>query len=513
MLNTSLLKLKIMVIIIMGLPGSGKSYFAGHLSRHLDIPYIGSDQIRKEMGVMGHYGPTDKKNVYEQMKLLAQTAIQQGKDVILDATFYKKSIRGPFASLAQQHQVPLALIWVEAEEGLIRERLSKKREDSEADYGVYLTLKANFEPPLEPYLKLSSGPNNISEMLEEAEEYLRHFGMTRTDIDLFLKTATYQGEPMEGKVEETHISWIIFSKNHVIKIKKPVMLSFLDFSSLEKRKYFCHRELILNQRFSNIYLEVLPVINYTDRWSLGSGEGKIADYAVLMERMDSSKRMDKMLAENRVQMKDMEALAQEVAAFHQQAEVIDLPFDLEQANELFQDLEQVAPLIEKHLGRDQKKLILRSIEWSNQFLNQYAGRIQERHKSGFVRDLHGDLHGGNIFLYPKPVLFDCIEFNDAYRQIDVLYEIAFLCMELEAGGYQDLSGHFFMQYSQLISCIETQEDKALYQYYKCLRANIRAKVLAIQEKKSPHRKIQNAHLGAIQKYLGMMEKYIDETGK
>jgi aminoglycoside phosphotransferase family enzyme len=335
--------------------------------------------------------------------------------------------------------------------------------------------------------------------------------MNRSEIELFLKSATYQGEPMEAKVEETHISWIIFSKSHVFKIKKPILLSFLDFSSIEKRKHFCNRELILNQRFSTIYLEVLPVIKENDCWNLGSGEGEISDYAVLMERMDSSKRMDKMLGENLVKMKNMEALAKEVAGFHQKAEVIHLPFDLVEAKSLFQDLEQITPMIEQVLGMGKKQLIHRSIDWSDQFLEKYAGRIQERHKTGFVRDLHGDLHGGNIFLYRKPVLFDCIEFNDAYRQIDVLYEIAFLCMELEAGGHQELSGHFFRQYSQTISCIEAPEDKALYLYYKCLRANIRAKVLAIQEEKNQNQKFHTAKGEAIQKYLDLMETYINET--
>lgn len=163
-----------MIVLIMGLPGSGKSYFARHLSRNLNFQYIGSDQTRKEMAVMGQYGIKDKERVYELMKTHADKAIRQGKDVVLDATFYKKSIRDPFASLAEQQQVPWGLIWVHAGEELIQERLSKEREDSEADYGVYLTLKAVFEPPLGPHLKLISGSNNITDMVQEAEKYIRH---------------------------------------------------------------------------------------------------------------------------------------------------------------------------------------------------------------------------------------------------------------------------------------------------------------------------------------------------
>lgn len=122
---------------------------------------------------MGQYGPEDKHKVYEQMKSLAGKAIKQGKDVVLDATFYKRSIRDIFSTLAEEHREPLALIWVEAGEALVRERLSSQREDSEADFEVYLKLKKEFEPPREPHLKLISGPNSISAMLQEAEKYIQ----------------------------------------------------------------------------------------------------------------------------------------------------------------------------------------------------------------------------------------------------------------------------------------------------------------------------------------------------
>lgn len=159
--------------MVMGLPGSGKSYFARHLARHLGFQYIGSDQTRKEMAAMGQYEPHAKERVYRQMNFLAETALRQDKGVLLDATFYKEGIRKPFVSLAQQHQVPYGIICIEAGEDLIRERLSKKREDSEADFGVYLKLRKEFEPPPGPHLKLKSGSHNISEMLQEAEKYIQ----------------------------------------------------------------------------------------------------------------------------------------------------------------------------------------------------------------------------------------------------------------------------------------------------------------------------------------------------
>lgn len=335
--------------------------------------------------------------------------------------------------------------------------------------------------------------------------------MNRSEIQSLITTATYQGETMEGEVEETHISWIIFGKNHVFKIKKPVKLSFLDFSSLEKRRHFCERELGLNRRFSRIYLEVLPVKNAAGRWSLGNGEGETKDYAVVMERMESSKRMDKMLAEDRVRQEDMQALAKEVAGFHQKATVIHAPFDLGKTKFLFQDIRQISDFVEEFLGPDAKKSLLRSLDWSDHFLEKHAERIRERHQKGLVRDLHGDMHGGNIFLYPKPILFDCIEFSDEYRQIDVLYEIAFLCMEMEVGGHGNLSDCFIKHYLQIIPCIETPEDKALYLYFKCLRASIRAKVLALGEINRKPKGLAAGDLAPIQHYLDVMNKYMQET--
>src|SRR5690554_2607310 len=123
--------------------------------------------------------------------------------------------------------------------------------------------------------------------------------MNRDDFASFVQNVTYNGESMEDQVEETHISWIAFSKTSVFKIKKPVKFSFPDFSSLRQRKKYCLRELKLHQRFSNIYLDVLPVKVSGNAWFLGEGQGEVVDYAVVMERMSSSKRMDKMLLEKK----------------------------------------------------------------------------------------------------------------------------------------------------------------------------------------------------------------------
>lgn len=163
-----------MIIFVMGLPGSGKTFFARKLSKRLNLEYIGSDEVRKKMEAMGKYRMEDKQEVYGQMGHLMGKAIENEKDVIMDATFFKKNIRNQFISQANDNKVPYCVFWIEAPEEIIKERLSGKRVDSEADYEVYQKLSGQFEPPSPPYLKLESLRDNIQEMVLNAEKYINH---------------------------------------------------------------------------------------------------------------------------------------------------------------------------------------------------------------------------------------------------------------------------------------------------------------------------------------------------
>jgi aminoglycoside phosphotransferase family enzyme len=148
--------------------------------------------------------------------------------------------------------------------------------------------------------------------------------------------------------------------------------------------------------------------------------------------------------------------------------------------------------------------------WSDQFLKSHAARLQQRIDRGFIRDVHGDLHSRNIFLYRKPVLFDCIEFNDPMRQIDVLYEIAFLCMDLEAYGQKNLSRYFLTEYKKKFKCFECKEDESLFIYYKCLRANVRAKVNVMSATQADTSEELHFHSEEAKKYLLLMSDYMKE---
>lgn len=166
---------KNMVIMVLGLPGSGKSYFAGRLAKKINAEYWNSDQIRKEVFPERTYSDSEKKKVYEILLKKMQEAMDREKDVVLDATFYKSKIREPFIMNSKEN---IAFIEVWADENIIQERLNRTRPYSEADLKVYELLKRQWEPLQQPHLSLRSTNENIDVMLEKAVKYLKNDNST-----------------------------------------------------------------------------------------------------------------------------------------------------------------------------------------------------------------------------------------------------------------------------------------------------------------------------------------------
>ena len=161
-----------MLVLVLGLPGSGKSFFAEKLAASLSSVYLNSDRIRKEMGAFGKYTDADKLVVYHEMFRLAEEKILLNNNVVLDATFSKEETRSFAKALSARMSIPIFWILVYADEGLIKERLSKKRFDSEADFGVYEKIRDNFQPFNDPHLLLRSTNANIKDMLDQAHKYI-----------------------------------------------------------------------------------------------------------------------------------------------------------------------------------------------------------------------------------------------------------------------------------------------------------------------------------------------------
>ncbi|MBU0532871.1 hypothetical protein KKB44_05260 [Candidatus Micrarchaeota archaeon] len=301
---------------------------------------------------------------------------------------------------------------------------------------------------------------------------------------------------------ETHISWILLG-DYVYKIKKPVKFSFLDFTTLEKRKHFCEEEVRLNQRLSpDMYLGVVPIVEKNGGVSLGDS-GKAIDYAVKMRGMPREKTMDVLLKQGKVEATHIEKIAEMVANFHKKIDVIN---DKKYSSagivkKQIDDLGSFREVIEKACGLGKKVDFI--LEQSDSFIVKNKKLFEKRQKEGKIRDCHGDLHSANIFITDEIVIFDCIEFSKDFRFVDVASEIAFMAMDLDAFGREDYSELFVNKYIELSGDKEALE---ILDLYKCYRANVRAKIAAIEYSQHPEEEAKER----IREYVELAAKYARE---
>lgn len=277
---------------------------------------------------------------------------------------------------------------------------------------------------------------------------------------------------------ETHISWIFLAGEFAYKVKKPVNLGFLDFSTLQKRQYFCNEELRLNRRIApQFYLAVVTIGG--DRDSPELNGVPVFEYAVKMKRFPQEHQLDRMLAAGGLTVAHLDKFAAYIAAIHQRiaAAAADTPYGTPQA--------VMAPVIQnfrqiKSLASDKEMLsqLDRLESWSFSAYEQLKDVLRQRKAAGFIRECHGDIHLGNMAWYnEEPLLFDCIEFSDNLHWIDTVNDIAFLLMDLEDRGEEVLAGYFLNAY---LRASGDYAATALLRFYKVYRALVRAKVIALR---------------------------------
>lgn len=163
-----------MIIAVTGLPGSGKSFLARHLALKIGGTKISSDQVREELKQRGKYDEESKLEVYQEMLALTRSAVHKNSHVVLDATFHKERVRKHILEAATALHVPLYFVEVKAAEVIIKERVTKRRADSDADFNVYLKIKEELEPLKEDHLTLYSDRTDLDEMIGEALRYSRY---------------------------------------------------------------------------------------------------------------------------------------------------------------------------------------------------------------------------------------------------------------------------------------------------------------------------------------------------
>jgi len=275
---------------------------------------------------------------------------------------------------------------------------------------------------------------------------------------------------------ETHISWVFLSESDVFKIKRPVDFGFLDFTTVEARRRACEAELRLNRRLApDVYLGSVPVTVDDDGVHSIGGNGRTVDWAVHMRRLSEAGRADILLGERSLSGRQIDALADHVAAFHERARC-----DAETARHgdvatirenVRENFDQTRSSIDEYLNEEQARAIER---WQLGVLGDEA-RFAARIASQRVRDGHGDLRLEHVYFEPDGsiAIIDCIEFNDRFRFGDVCADIAFLSMDLAWHGRVDLAERFLARYARM------SHDYLLYSvvdFYESYRAFVRGKI-------------------------------------
>jgi aminoglycoside phosphotransferase family enzyme/predicted kinase len=278
---------------------------------------------------------------------------------------------------------------------------------------------------------------------------------------------------------ETHISWVILTGRYAYKIKKPVNLGFLDFSSLDARRRYCEEELRLNRRLApSIYEAVVKITGSVDSPVI-DGAGTAIEYAVKMREFPQASLASQLLADGALSTAHIDALATHIAAFHAHTGVAarGCPYGSPEA--------VIAPARENFTqvgcslpeAGDQAR-IAELCAWTEHEYQAHWTQFNARHTEGCVRECHGDLHLGNIVMLDgKLTPFDCIEFNPSLRWIDVMSEIAFLVMDLMDRGRADFASRFLNVY------LEASDDYGgleVLRFYRVYRAMVRAKVHALR---------------------------------
>jgi aminoglycoside phosphotransferase family enzyme len=321
-----------------------------------------------------------------------------------------------------------------------------------------------------------------------------------------LNPEIYPDHPPVIRLIETHISLVFLTGKYVYKLKKPVDFGFLDFTSLEKRKFFCEQEVHLNRRLSSgIYLGVVGILEEGDQIRL-EGKGKPVEYAVKMRQIPEERMMDRLLEKKQVTSRMIEAVSEKLVKFYLAAETSNLIRSFAKAERVKQDTDENFEQTERYINVTIPRKVYDEVKKkTNDFFRKNGEIFQQRIASDRIRDCHGDLRLEHIFWGDEISIFDCIEFNQRFRCTDVAADIAFLAMDLDYHGREDLGEHLIRAY---VGESGDHEIMEVLDFYKCYRAYVRGKVesFRLDDPHIPEGEKKEA-LKRAQKYFGLASRY------
>lgn len=285
--------------------------------------------------------------------------------------------------------------------------------------------------------------------------------------------------PVETVEErETHISHVFLAGDFVYKVKKPVEMGFLDFSTLEKRRHYCRQEVALNRRLApDIYKGVVRITHSHGSYGL-EGTGETVEYAVKMRRLPDHCALDRMLTRKSLQGEQIQRLGRLLADFYMEADPAPIRSDLGSWEVVRQNcqenFDQSNPFLGNPLDPETFDLVEKATRF---FLDRHKGFFQRRMADHRIRNCHGDLRTEHIYFDGRFHIIDCIEFNQRFRYHDAASDLAFLAMDLDFRGYPEL-GEMIID-----ACAAYTGDADLFlllDFYKCYRAMVRCKVICFQ---------------------------------
>jgi aminoglycoside phosphotransferase family enzyme len=328
-------------------------------------------------------------------------------------------------------------------------------------------------------------------------------------IQALLNPEAYPVETPSVELVQTQISYVFLAGEHVYKIKKPVDFGFLDYSTLEKRLFYCKKEIELNRRLCpDAYLGVVQIAFDDSCYRIG-GEGTAIEHAVHMRRLPGEAMMDVLLEQNKVTTEMINKVAKTIADFHSKAatggeinEIGGINAVIRNTTENFEQTERFVVTVIPAESFQRIK------SFNDKFIDSNTDLFRKRLDDGCIRDCHGDLHAAHICFCDNICIYDCIEFLDRFRYCDVASEVAFLAMDLDRYEHPNLSERFVDAY------IENSGDtelRKMLNFYKCYRAYVRCKV-GCQQYEDPYIPAteKDKILATTRGYFELAESYIED---
>ena len=308
----------------------------------------------------------------------------------------------------------------------------------------------------------------------------------------------YPDRPKRVDVIETHMSWVFLTETLVYKLKKPVRYEFLDFSTVAARRQDCEAELSLNRRLAGqVYLRTMPLTIQADGGLQLDGDGRVVDWLVQMRRLPAGRMLDAAIREGTVYAGDMQKLSQALTGFYRSSSAFPIT-PAEYRRRFEQDIQRnLIELLDNRYALP-KTQVEDLAAAQRQFVLEQGCIVEQRAGEGRIIDAHGDLRPQHIFLLDPPVIIDCLEFNQAFRILDPVDELAYLSMECERLGAPGIGDEVLGRY------IDAAGDACpieLIGFYKVFRACLRAKIAVWH--------ITDHQVQDHQRWLRMARTYLD----